>query len=173
MTIKHLQEILKPPASPIDAGKGKDWGSITAKFNAPLPTDYMQFIDIYGSGEVGGWLTVFNPFSENQNISLLDQFFFLLSGLNATKSEFPESCPYPLLFEPGGLLPWGISIDGDIYCWLTVGASGKWKTVIIGRHSEPEEYNLTFSMFLVKAITGEIESNTIPTEWKDEKVEFK
>jgi hypothetical protein len=88
------------------------------------------------------------------------------------KKEFPELCPYPLLFEPGGLLPWGISIDGDIYCWATTGSSGKWKIVIIGRHSDPEEFQYSFSEFLTGAIKGNIESYTIPQEWKNSHVDF-
>ena len=172
MSIKQLIDILEPPVSPVESKANNDWGSITSRFNMPLPTDYMQFIDKYGSGEIGGWLTVFNPFSKNQNICLIDQLLYLLSGLRILKEKYPEICPYPLMFEPAGILPWGISIDGDIYCWQTAGASGKWKVIIIGRHSEPEEVDLTFSSFLSKAILGELESNTIPVEWKSEKVEF-
>ena len=172
MSIKQLQDVLKPPANAVESGMGQDWGRITSKFGAPLPTDYMQYVELYGSGEIGGWLTVFNPFSKNPNISLLEQFFYVLSGIGEIKKEFPESCPYPLLFEPGGLLPWGISIDGDIYCWATTGSSGKWKIVIIGRHSEPEEFQYSFSEFLSEAIKGNIESYTIPQEWKSNHVSF-
>ncbi|TVO52632.1 SMI1/KNR4 family protein [Denitromonas halophila] len=172
MSIKQLQEVLIPPDEAIESGKGQEWGKITSKFGAPLPTDYMQFVELYGSGEIGGWLTVFNPFSKNPNISLLEQFFCVLSSISEIKKEFPESCPYPLLFEPGGLLPWGISIDGDIYCWSTSGSSGKWKIVIIGRHSEPEEFQYSFSEFLSEAIKGNVESYTIPQEWKNSQVNF-
>lgn len=172
MSTNQLREVLKPPAEAVESGKGQDWGRITSKFGAPLPTDYMQFIELYGSGEIGGWLTVFNPFSKNPNISLLEQFFYVLSAFSEIKTEFPESCPYPLLFEPGGLLPWGINIDGDIYCWATTGSSGKWKVVVIARHSEPEEFQCSFSDFLSEAIKGNIVSYTIPQEWKNIHVSF-
>lgn len=173
MSIKQLQAVLKPPTAPVELGISQNWGRITSKFGFPLPTDYMQFVDLYGSGEIGGWLTVFNPFSKNPNISFVEQFFYVLSSISEIKKEFPESCPYPLLFEPEGLLPWGISIDGDIYCWSTTGSSGKWKIVIIGRHSEPEEFQYSFSEFLSGVIKGTIESYTIPQEWKNETVIFK
>ena len=172
MSIKQLQDVLKPPANAVESGMGQDWGRITSKFGAPLPTDYMQYVELYGSGEIGGWLTVFNPFSKNPNISLIEQFFHVLSGISELKKEFPESYPYPLLFEPGGLLPWGINIDGDIYCWSTTGSSGKWKIIIIGRHSEAEEFQYSFSEFLSEAIKGNVESYTIPQEWKNERATF-
>lgn len=126
----------------------------------------MKFIDCYGSGEIGGWLTVLNPFSRHPNISLKEQFFSLLSTISQLKSEFPESCPFPLLFEPGGLLPWGVSIDGDIFCWQTKGASGRWPVVVIGRHSGPEVHQLPFAKFLKKALSGELSCLAIPREWQ-------
>jgi len=164
---------LSPPKQPVDGGKGRYWGEITGYFGKPLPDDYVSFINLYGSGMIGGRLTVFNPFSKNPNISLIRQFFANLSALSSVKEDFPESCPYPLLFEPGGLLPWGISIDGDVYCWQTEGIiSGRWRVVVIGRHSDPEEYNMPMTKFLAHCVSGKIESNTIPIEWAEQDVTF-
>jgi hypothetical protein len=172
MVIDELLEVLPVPDSPVETGRGKDWGVVTDLFGAPLPTDYMIFIERYGSGQIGRWLTVFNPFSSNTHLSLRDQFFRILSGLNATKKEFPKSCPFPLLFEPDGLLPWGISIDGDIFFWQTKGVSGLWTIVVIGRHSEPEAHKLSFAQFIARSIKGEILCDVIPTEWREEEITF-
>lgn len=172
MIVDELIEKLELPKNPVEIGKGKSWGAITSKFGKTLPTDYMAFIDRYGSGEIGGWLTVLNPFSSNPSISLVDQFFVVLGSLNYLKEKYPDDFPYPLMFEPGGLLPWGFSIDGDIYCWLTNGMSGKWPVVVIGRHSEPEKYDMPMSRFLSKCIAGEINPKSIPQEWTEQEVKF-
>ena len=74
--------------------------------------------------------------------------------------------PVPFAFEPGGLLPWGVSIDGDIFCWQTKGASGRWPVVVIGRHSGPEVHQLPFAKFLKKALSGELSCLAIPREWQ-------
>lgn len=76
------------------------------------------------------------------------------------------------MFEPGGLLPWGISIDGDIFCWTTAGASGKWKVVVMCRHSEPESFDTSMCQFLIDAIRGQITSVAMPEEWAKENIEF-
>jgi len=172
MIIDDLIKLMPVPKNPIEIGIGQDWGRVTNLFGKPLPGDYMAFIDKFGSGEIGGWLTIFNPFSSNMNISLIEQFFFSLSSLSVLKEEFPETCPYPLMFEPGGLLPWGRSIDGDLFCWSTAGVSGKWRIVIIGRHSEPEEYSLPMCKFIELCIKGEIAPMAIPLGWNNENIGF-
>ena len=173
MVIYELLDELSPPKQPVDGGKGRYWGEITGYFGKPLPDDYVSFINLYGSGVISGWLTVFNPFSKNPNISLTRQFIANLSALSSVKEEFPESCPYPLMFEPGGLLPWGTSIDGDLYCWETGGIiSGRWTVVVIGRHSDSEEFDMPMSRFLAQCISGEIKPNTTPIEWTEQNVTF-
>lgn len=172
MSINEFSSIVAPPQEPSETSSKNRWAEVTDRFGFPLPFDYTKFIDLYGSGQIGNWLTVFNPFSSNKNISLIDQFFSSLSGLSELKKEFPDSIPYPLLFEPGGLLPWGLSIDGDLFCWATTGTNGKWSIVLICRHSDPEEYRVSFTEFLIEAIKGNIKSAAIPQEWPTSKVDF-
>ncbi|HLJ89733.1 MAG TPA: hypothetical protein VKZ53_23180 [Candidatus Angelobacter sp.] len=172
MIIDDLIHVVPPPQSPKEGGTNLDWARITNLFGKPLPTDYMIFIERYGSGQIGGWLSVLNPFSKNPNISLTEQFFHLLASVSQLKEEFPESCPFPLLFEPGGLLPWGISIDGDIFCWQTAGVSGRWSVVVLGRHSDPEVFQYPFSQFLAKCITGEISCLAVASYLRANRVEF-
>lgn len=164
MVIDQLLQVLPIPDCPIEVDTD-GWARVTDLFGQSLPTDYMMFIDRYGSGQIGNWLSVLNPFSGNPNISLKEQFFRLLSSIGTLKKEFPESCPFPLLFEPDGLLPWGISIDGDIFCWQTKGPSGRWPVVVIGRDSDPQIFSFPFSQFLAKCITGEVSPNAVPTQW--------
>ena len=98
MLIDELLAVLPAPKNPVEVN-ASGWGAITDSFGQSLPNDYMKFIDCYGSGEIGGWLTVLNPFSRHPNISLKEQFFSLLSTISQLKSEFPESCPFPLLLS--------------------------------------------------------------------------
>ena len=172
MVIDQLLEVLRPPNTPSEGGPNLDWSRVANMFGMALPTDYMMFIERYGSGEIGSWLTVFNPFTKNPNISLTEQFFRQLSSLSQLKEEFPESCPFPLLYEPGGLLPWGISIDGDIFCWQTKGASGRWPVIALGRHTDPEIFPFPFSQFLANSIAGEITFLAMPVGWKAGSVKF-
>lgn len=163
MVIDELLQVLPAPDHPAEVGT--DWGSVTAKFGGPLPTDYMAFIERFGSGTVNGFLTPFNPFSRNPHVNLLEQVFVQLSALRELRAEFPEYNPYPLFFEPGGLLPWGLSIDGDVFCWVTQGQSGRWEVVVMPRHSAPERFPMSMTQFLARGITGSISSTSLPPEF--------
>lgn len=172
MLIDKLIELAPPPTDPLDRGSTDKWGAVTDFFGKALPTDYMSFVDRYGTVQLNDELQIFNPFSENPDTDLHHQFVFLLAQISQLKEEFPESCPYPLMFEPGGLLPWGITKDGDIFCWSTSGMSGKWTVVVLCRQYEPEEFDLSMVGFLVATIEGNIRSSAIPTNWADEPAVF-
>src|SRR5580704_4077461 len=148
MLIDALIPVLPPPVDPRESGSTIAWGDVHRRLGAVLPEDYIQFIKRYGTGVIGGWLTVLNPFAENRYQNLLVGGFEFLAAMREIKTEFPDSIPYPLYYEPTGLLPWGTSIDGDIFCWRTSGLSGHWATVIIGRHTDREQFDLAFSQFL-------------------------
>jgi len=162
MLIDDLGKLLQVPVEPLESGRGANWGSVTDNFGESLPVDYMQFIDRYGTGIVNDFLTVLNPFSANRNLNLLNQAFVQLSALRALKNEFPEQYSYPLFFEPGGVLPWGMSIDSDLFCWRTEGASGRWSVVVFPRHGDVEAYPMPMCAFILGAMQGSIASAALP-----------
>lgn len=46
-----------------------------------------------------------------------------------SRNSKPEKCPYPFYPEPGGLLPWAGTDNGDRVCWLTEGQPDGWTVV--------------------------------------------
>lgn len=141
-----------------------DWGYVTGRLGEPLPTDFMQFIDAYGSVELNSHVVVFNPFSQSANINFFEGAFSSLAVLRTIKNEFPDCIPEPLYFEKGGLLPWGFSTVGDIYCWVTQGISGTWKIAVVCRDGDYEAFAMTMTQFLARVFTGKIRSESIPYE---------
>jgi hypothetical protein len=164
MLLDALAAVLPPPAQPRETGSTAAWGAVHARLGVVLPEDYIQFIKRYGTGVVAGWLTVLNPFAKDEHLNLLHAGFEFLGALRELKSEYPETVPFPLHYEPDGLLPWGVSIDGDIFCWRTTGLSGHWTTVVIGRHTDPEAFPLAFSPFLRGILTNELETLACPRD---------
>ncbi len=163
MLIDELVETAPPPASPVDRGSDDKWGAVTEYFGKTLPMDYMAFIDRYGTVVLNDLLRIFNPFAREEHQNLINRFPYLLSILSGNKEEAPELCPYPLMFEPGGLLPWGDTVDGDIFCWTTSGMSGRWKIVVLNRYDEPQEFDHSMVAFLLATLRGEIECSAIPS----------
>lgn len=162
MIIDELYSVLPRPDRPIDTGTENDWMAVNRALGLRPPEDYVYFIKSYGTGAINDFLWVLNPFATNPNLNLLREVPSLLFGLRELREKYPDDFPYPLYFEPGGLLPWGTSIDGDIFCWLTRGVTGRWTTVTIPRHSTVEHFDGPMTTFLALAITGRLQSEAIP-----------
>ncbi|HEX8916297.1 MAG TPA: hypothetical protein VF796_28360 [Humisphaera sp.] len=164
MVIDPLLKILKTPSAPRETGTARGWGDVGYRLGEVLPGDYMKFIELYGTGTIAGWLTVFNPFAANPHQNLLVDGFVVLGALREIKREYPDQVPFPLFYEPDGLLPWGISIDGDIFCWSTTGLSGNWTVVVIGRHTGNEAFAMPMTRFLFEALSRKIEPRCFPPD---------
>lgn len=164
MVIDELLDVLPAPQDPVESGRGEQWPAVHDRIGVLLPRDYADFITHYGTGCVSGWLSVYNPFSENPNLNLFRRIAADLSGLRDLKASAPRTVPFPLYFEPGGLLPWGTSIDGDIFCWLTSGLEGVWKVAVICRHDDPEVHSVSMSQFISRACTRALASRAFPAD---------
>lgn len=165
MEIDDLYSVLPRPSNPVGTGDDKLWLRVSEKVGTRLPIDYVYFINSYGTGTVNDFLVVLNPFASQTYLNLLEQMPRLLSMLRELREEYPEEYPYPLYFEPGGLLPWGMSDSGDTYCWLTEGSPDLWPVVTVPRHSDMELFEVTMVKFIEAALRGQLESSAIPTEF--------
>ncbi len=172
--IDEIKAILEPPQAPVDIGSSEQWLEVTRKLGIRLPNDFEAFVNIYGSGEIGDFLTVLNPFAQNHHVNLIYQLPEILSGMRELKEEFPDDYGIPLYFEPGGFIPWGMSNTGDIYGWLTTGSQGRWKTLVIPRHDHPltQQFDLSFGQFILNSLSGKTSSGAIPEEWKECQINF-
>jgi len=162
--LDKLRRILPPPASPHEAiADPHRWLAVFEELGSRLPEDYIQLIKAYGTGQVNGFLTVYNPFAANRYVNLLRQVPQELSVLRTIKWQAPETVPYPLWFEPRGLLPWGRTDNGEVLCWATDGgpppAGGtelvdSWTIVVIGgRNPEHQAFSTSLEEFLVDVLT--------------------
>jgi hypothetical protein len=164
MVIDPLLTILKPPATPREPGTAAGWGDVGRRLGEVLPGDYMKFIELYGTGTIAEWLSVLNPFASHHYENLFGGGFEFLAALREIKGQFPEEVPFPLFYEPGGLLPWGSSTDGDIFCWSTRGLSGLWTVTVIGRHTGNEQFPVPMTQFLFEALTGKVSPRCFPPD---------
>ena len=125
--LAELVKLLPPPKAPEETGG--DWQRIEAELGTALPDDYKEFISIYGTGGIVTQpeldiLWILNPFSANSSKNLIRQvqgwskFFLTLN-----KDSRPN---YDLFPAPGGLLMWGICLDGDKLLWNMHGQRHQW-----------------------------------------------
>ncbi len=170
MDIDELYDALPRPQSPFETGSEEAWLRAAGQLGSRPPIDYVYFINSYGTGRINKFLWVFNPFAGNRSLNLVAQMPLILGSIRESRAECPEDYPYPLYFEPGGILPWGVSDDGDYYFWLTGGSPDQWTVVTVPRHAEVEWFNLPMSLFIARALKGQLKSGAIPEYFAEEAV---
>jgi hypothetical protein len=170
MDIDELYAALPRPQEPRESGRDEDWLRAAEQIGTRPPVDYVYYINSYGSGRINGFLWVFNPFSKDPNLNLVTQMMSILGAFRESREQSPEDCPYPLYFEPGGILPWGASDDGDYYFWLTKGSPDKWPVVTVPRHADTESFDMPMSLFIARALRGQLSSGAIPGHFAEEAV---
>lgn len=179
MSIEQLHQILTPPLSPVEGGTSSDndmvtWSDIEKQLGTKLPGDYKSFIRTFGTGSIGSFLWVFNPFSKNPHLNLLNQRKAQLDNLRILHDQYGIECPYPLNAEDGGLLPWGITDNGDTLFWKSQNNSEQWSVVLHeARGPDYEEYAINMTTFLYDLITGLLHSNIIARDLLETPISFR
>jgi hypothetical protein len=159
MSIERLMKVVPPPAEPFEAFDGP-WERIEAGLGTALPQDYKDFVRVYGSGYFMEFLGVDVPKSRNPNVRLERQVGVVRDMFRAF-----EEVPYPLWPDPGGLLPFGGTDNGDTLFWLADGAPADWRVVVSDRGAwDFEALDCGLTDFLAGLATGEILPRAFPED---------
>jgi hypothetical protein len=154
MSLRALIEVCPPPARPKFASG--DWTRVTSVLG-PIPSDYRQLIERYGSGAFARRVTIFNPFDPNPYVELVASAMRALEADRATRHEFPDDFQFPLYPEPGGILPWAVTDAGDTLYWMEAGPPDAWPIVVImARELAGETFDVCTTAFLAGWIAGTI-----------------
>ena len=94
MGIDSLKTILSPPVDPQEVALTDDWEAIEKQLSTPLPKDYKAFVRAYGTGTINHFIVVYNPFSRNKFVRLVERGQRLLQSLATLISDFPEYYPH-------------------------------------------------------------------------------
>ncbi|THD75228.1 MAG: SMI1/KNR4 family protein [Phenylobacterium sp.] len=140
-----------------------DWSAVEAAMRVTLPADYKDFIATYGSGTIGNFITIFNPFSERPTLNLLNQSVKQIDVLNELHENFGEPRPYDLYPVVPGLLPVGMTDNGDIVHWLTDRDSVNW-TIVVNEARSPdyEHFNYNLSEFISSLLENSASVRAFP-----------
>jgi hypothetical protein len=160
VTIENLIKAVPPPAEPGDPFTGP-WAPIEAELGIALPQDYKDFVRLYGLGYFMEFLGIDVPRSRNPNTRLEHQVRLVCDVMREV-----GGVTHPLWPEPGGLLPFGGTDNGDTLMWLTRGAPEDWKVAALSEDSfgELEIFDCDLTDFLAGLATGEIQSTVLPDD---------
>lgn len=163
---KRLELLMLPPAAPFEVPQVDEWVELEKMIGSDLPHDYKWFIGVYGSGRIDGFVTIFNPFSRNKNLNLFCQIETRLSVLKELMAGGSENVPFELFPMSGGLLPCGVTDNGDVIYWITDGKSDCWKvTVNAARSPEWEVFSGGVVDFVWKILTRQYLCHIFPSDF--------
>lgn len=167
MSFTSLLNVLPSPQNPVEAPSPNNWSAVEAQLGK-LPTDYKAFLEGFGSGSIDGFLWVFNPVSANHYLNLIQAKEPVITALKELRAG-GEPCPYPLYPEPGGLLPFGRTDNGDALFWQTVGEPDKWPVVVnAARDPTYEKFECDMTDFLAGILTRRLRCSIFPEGFPNE-----
>lgn len=163
MSIENLVQIVPPPAEPFETFEGP-WGPIEADLGTALPEDYKAYVRVYGSGYFMEFLGICVPATGNPNMHLATYARSASDNFRGYIS-LGDDISYPVWPQPGGLLAFGGTDNGDYLFWLTEGAPDAWKVVVWARDiQEFEVLDCNLTGFLAGLASGDI----LPKDFPDD-----
>lgn len=122
--------VLVPPPQQPRLG-GSSWDEVAEQLGTPFPSEYRALMERYGAGEWRDWLNFFDRDELAEKVETLTEVYQDL------RQQFPEFHSLAVWPEPGGFLPFALSIDGDQLGWLTTGSPDEWPVSFVPRDGEP------------------------------------
>lgn len=167
MTIKNLLDVLPRPAQAVEVVSIGEWETYNLITGIDLPDDYKSYLNIYGTGIIGGVITPYNPFCRRSSWKPAQTCYTWMREALAIKQlqhDFGRDIfPYPVYPEEGGLLPWGGTDNGDQLFWLTQGHPNNWTVVINESRSRNfQSFNYSMTGFIYAWIKGMVKCDLIP-----------
>lgn len=150
--MKNLASLMPVPIKPVNAGDATGWERVEYMVGTVLPDDYKEFVNTYGSGMIGGFVIIWNPFAKNMVLNLIRQ---QESWLSADDDE--RDIPFSLHPASDGILPFGATANGDTLFWNKNGLPNDWQILILeARGNLHDLYPFGLNTFLYNLINGEI-----------------
>ena len=173
MPIDALIAILAPPPEPQEAGRESEWARVEHELGVRLPEDYKKFVQIYGSGMIDGFVVVLNPFSANRNINLIEAGRLDREALAELRAGYPDDYRHDLYPAPGGLLPFAITDNANVFYWNTNGEPDRWTVVVYeGRGPAYCEFGRGMSDVLAGLLARTVRFDVLPRDFPSAKPVF-
>ncbi|GAB4158229.1 MAG: hypothetical protein Tsb009_35390 [Planctomycetaceae bacterium] len=124
--IETLKTLVKPPESP--KASGGNWEEVEKHLGITFPPDYKEFISIYGTGSLQSFMHIWNYLDVPADSDAKEVIKQITSEYEWDREHGRpvEFVPYP---QPGGLIPFASTDDGNYLNWQTTGKPSEWCVV--------------------------------------------
>ncbi|MFG2978371.1 SMI1/KNR4 family protein [Streptomyces sp. NPDC048331] len=116
-----------------------DWDEVEAAWGTRFPSDYVRFMEVYGSGAISDSISVLLPAPRAEGWPYRDGPGLRDETENARETW--EMCRDGADFDldPESIVAWAVTSGADIYCWVTTDSDpDRWPVLVCGRHTHPE-----------------------------------
>lgn len=163
MTIENLIRAAASPPEPGDPFIGP-WEVVEAELGTALPPDYKELVRRYGYGYWLEFIGIDVPRCRNPNMRLEEQV-----RLECDVIRKVGLIEHPLWPEPGGLMPFGGTDNGDTLAWVTRGAPEEWRVAVLPDDTwgEVELLDCDVTDFLAGLATGSLRPKGLPDDLWD------
>ncbi|VXB29683.1 hypothetical protein FLAVO9AF_130141 [Flavobacterium sp. 9AF] len=139
------------------------WESFEKNNKINLPLDYKKYIDYYGTGCLAELIWILNPFSNKSRFNILHFLEEKRKAFIVFEDITEKKYPHKLFSEGTGIMPFAFTDNGDTLYWKINKNKQKHYNILIfdSRQLLIEEYNMSFSEFLLNILNKSIESKII------------
>ncbi|MFD3516655.1 hypothetical protein [Streptomyces sp. NPDC058657] len=137
------------------------WEAIAQGLGTPLPPDFIELSEWYPSFILADFLAIHLPGPGEEA--------GFVAGCRDDREDLEDLrdagmshgyVPYP---EPGGLIAWGGSQEGDVFYWKTSESGpSSWTIVVSGRNDDWCEFQGTLTEYLAGLISGKVSPDGLP-----------
>ena len=149
--IDALLNVVPPPDHPFEA-YAAPWEQIEQAIGTVLPQDYKEFVRQYGCGYFMKFLKIYVPVSEYKYRRIIPHIRDIEYYIGPI-----EGSGYVCWPNPGGLIPFGQTDNGDRLFWLAQGAPDDWPVIVWDRGDQKfERFDCDMTTFLAGLASDEI-----------------
>ena len=133
------------------------WDEVERSLGLGLPDDYKEIVSRFPTGHFQGFLRVLRPGDRGGAPSeYLGYYSHRLDDMRVWRADEPGRFPYPIFPESGGLIPWGETIRGDLFFWLTdLPDPNSWPVIVTDyEFSNWKKVSKGLAGFLCDVVTG-------------------
>jgi len=141
--------------------KGIDWNVVSQGLGTKLPSDYVQLAEYYPGIVLADFLFVTRPTpgAEQDFVASVRTNLEVLEDLR----ESDMTHGHEVFPQPGGLLGWGSSSDGDEFYWRTEGKTpDDWTVVVATANDDWSSHDCGVTEYLARLLSGTVQGHGLP-----------
>ncbi|MFI9781805.1 SMI1/KNR4 family protein [Streptomyces sp. NPDC051956] len=114
-----------------------DWSEVEVAGHTRFPSDYVQFMQMFGAGTISDTIVVLRPTSGGGGPSSREPSMEVETE-NARCTWEMDGDEADFDMDPASIVAWGATSGADMYCWVTTDDDpDRWPVLVCGRHTSP------------------------------------